>query len=273
MSATEQAIAFFRQEDKKAFELFEEVFRKDSGTFLQELSVAIDAQRLRFDECSTIAAIFHSLGKNDVSIEIYKLLISKEEDLEKQIEMENDPEVKKKLIAFKDGMGFSLGRDYNDLGITYVEVGEKDKAKDMVLKAYNEDVEHQKLHQAVLMPAYRNLSLILIWEARIFYDKTEFFSSFLMAWISVELSLMRIWFKALVKRGYSNTKISWLGRLDIGIVIEALYLLAKLTDQEKTDIDCLRGRRNDVIHATGATPTEGETRRIIDLALSLHSKE
>jgi len=79
--------------------------------------------------------------------------------------------------------------------------------------------------------------------------------------------------KMLVEREYSNTKIKWLGRLDIGIIIEVLYLADELTDKEKTDIDNLRGRRNDVIHATGATPTEGETRRAMDLALLLHSKE
>jgi len=273
MSAIEHAITLYKQNDDKAFELFEESFKKDSRTFLQELSGAVATQKLRFDECSTIAAIFHRLEKNQISVEIYKLLISKEENLEKEIERQDDPEVKKELMAIKARMGFSLGRDYNDLGITYVEIGDKDKAKDMILKAYNEDVKHQKLHQAALMPAYRNLSLILIWEARIFYDKKEYFPSFLMAWISVELSLVRLWFKILVEREYSNTKMKWLGRLDTAIIIEALYLTDKLTEEEKTDIDNLRGRRNDIIHATGATPTEGETNRVIGLALSLHSKE
>lgn len=273
MSVIEHAIGLFKQNDDKAFEILEKLFKKDPRTFIQELSGAIDAQKLRFNECSVIAAIFHRLKKNDISLEIYRLLITKEEDLEKQIEKQNDTEVKKKLMAFKAGMVFSLGRDYNDLGITYVEVGDKDKAKDMILKAYNEDIKHQKLHQAALMPAYKNLSLILIWEARIFYDKKEFFPSFLMAWISVELSLMRMWFRILVKRKYSNTKMKWLGRLDIGIIAEVLHLVNELTEKEKTDIDNLRGRRNDMIHATGATPTEGETSRVVDLAFLLHSKE
>lgn len=273
MPAIEHAIALFKKKDNKAFKLLEDLFRKNSEAFLQQLSSAIDTERLGFNDCSSIAAIFHRLKKNEISVEIYKLLISKEENLENQIERQSDPNAKKELIAFKTRLGFSLGRDYNDLGITYVEIGDKDKAKDMILKAYNEDIKHQKLHQAVLMPAYKNLSLVLIWEARIFYDKSEFFPSFLMAWISVELSLMRMWFKMLVEREYSNTKIKWLGRLDIGIIIEALYLAEELTDEEKTDIDNLRGRRNDIIHATGATPTKGETTRAIDLALFLHSKK
>lgn len=272
MSETGQAIKLFKKKEKKAFQIFEEAFRKDSSTFLQELSNALDAQKLRFDECSLIAATFHRLGKNDISIEIYKFLVSKEENFERQIEKQDNPEVKKKLMALKDRMVFSLGRDYNDLGITYVEIGDKDKAKDMILKAYNEDVKHQKWHQAALMPAYRNLSLILIWEAKIFYDKKEFFPSFLMAWISVELNLMRIWFKTLVERNYSNTKMKWLGRLDIGIIVETLYLIGKLTNEEKNNLDSLRGRRNDMIHATGVTPTEGETKRVMKLAFLLHSK-
>lgn len=272
MKEFEYALALFKQKDNKGFELLEENFKRNPSVFLQELSDVIKAQKLRFDECSTIAAIFHRLKKNNISIEIYKLLISMEENLEKQIKREKDPEAKKKLISFKAGMAFSLGRDYNDLGITYVEVGDKDNAKDMILKAYNEDVKHQKLHKAALMPAYKNLSLILIWEAKIFFDKKECFPSFLMGWVSVELSLMRIWFKTLLERNYSDNKIKWLGRLDIGVIIESLYLVDKLTDEEKTDIDTLRGRRNDIIHATGATPTEGESRRVIDLAFLLHSK-
>ncbi|MCK4481736.1 hypothetical protein KAU55_00810 [Candidatus Bathyarchaeota archaeon] len=273
MYETGQAIRLFRKKEKKAFQIFEEAFRKDSSTFLQELSNALDTQKLRFDECSVIAATFHRLGKTAISIEIYKFLVSKEENFERQIEKQDNPEVKKKLMALKDRMVFSLGRDYNDLGITYVEIGDKDKAKDMILKAYNEDVKHQKWHQAALMPAYRNLSLILIWEAKIFYDKKEFFPSFLMAWISIELNLMRMWFKTLVERSYSNTKMKWLGRLDIGIIVETLYLIGKLTIEEKNDIDSLRGRRNDIIHATGATPTEGEITRVMNLAFLLHSKE
>lgn len=273
MYETGQAIKLFRKEEKKTFQIFEEAFRKDSSTFLQELSNALDTQKLRFDECSVIAATFHRLGKTAISIEIYKFLVSKEENFERQIEKQDNPEVKKKLMALKDRMVFSLGRDYNDLGITYVEIGDKDKAKDMILKAYNEDVKHQKWHQAALMPAYRNLSLILIWEAKIFCDKKEFFPSFLMAWISIELNLMRMWFKTLVERSYSNTKMKWLGRLDIGIIVETLYLIGKLTIEEKNDIDSLRGRRNDIIHATGATPTEGETTRVMNLAFLLHSKE
>ena len=67
--------------------------------------------------------------------------------------------------------------------------------------------------------------------------------------------------------------MKWLGRLDIGIIVEVLHLVDELTEKEKTDIDNLRGRRNDMIHATGATPTEGETKRVIDLAFLLHSKE
>lgn len=269
----ELAIALFRKREEKAFELLAELFGEDSGGFLQKLSEFIDTRKLRFDECSTIAAIFHSKNRNDISVGVYKLLISKEENLLKIIEKETDPEKKRKLQSFASEMVFSLGRDYNDLGITYVEIGDKDKAKDMILKAYNEDVTHQKLHQAALMPAYRNLSLILIWEAGIFYDNKEFFPSFLMAWISIELSLMRIWFKILRERNYSNQKMKWLGRLDIGIIAETLYLLNRLTEGEKTDIDNLRGRRNDIVHATGSTPTEGETKRALDLALLLHSKE
>jgi tetratricopeptide (TPR) repeat protein len=271
MSNVLGAISLFKKGDPKKLDIFYEIFKKDPKKFMDEISQALDTEKFSFRECSLLAQFFMKQEVYDISVKLYELLISIEERLEKQIEKENDSAKKDKLERYKERMEFSLGRDYNDLCVTYMNMKDIDNAKKMILKAYDEDVKHQKLFQAALMPAYRNLSLILIWEAEEFYKQQNYFPSFLMAWISIELSIRRLWFSLLEKRGYSNNKKEWLGKLDIGVIVENLYLVGELSDEIPL-IDTFRGKRNDIIHATGLAPTRGETKKAIEVAYALHSK-
>jgi len=73
------------------------------------------------------------------------------------------------------------------------------------------------------------------------------------------------------KKGYTPKQKKSLSRLDIGIIVENLFLVGILTT-EKSQIDTFRGKRNNIIHATGVAPTNGETENAIKLANLLYKK-
>lgn len=152
----------------------------------------------------------------------------------------------------------------NNFSLVLLQTGRIKEAKKFILRAYDLDVKHRKF-KAALLPAYRNLSWILINEAENYNAKDDYLPAFLLSWISIELSLRRLWFELIEKYRYNGKRLS---RWNVSYIIEILSLLGIITSL-KNDIETARGRRKSIVHATGETPTEGETNKCIQTATKL----
>jgi len=143
-------------------------------------------------------------------------------------------------------------------------------AKELTFKALKFDVRKKgELIEGASRPPFKNLVLIRNIEAEVFLKKRDFFTAFVLAWISVEMSLTRIWFRFLKDQGYGKKKRQWFADWDIAFVIESLSMLGIIDPHIKNDLDCLRTLRNDVIHGILPYPEEGQISRCIKLGREL----
>lgn len=175
-------------------------------------------------------------------------------------------EESKKILGKVVDMESNNPGTLNNFSLVLLSTDHPREAKKYILKAFDLDVRHRK-SEAVLLPAYRNLSWILINEAEEYNRNNDYFPAFLLSWISIELSLRRLWAEFCQKKSYNG---KWLSRLGIRYRIEVLSFLG-IIDSVENDVRTTWGRRNDIMHATGETPTRGETTRCIETASKLAS--
>ena len=158
-----------------------------------------------------------------------------------------------------------------DSGVVYPK--KLDIVKKFIVKAFNFDVpKRNKLIEGALAPAFKNFILIRSIESDLFLQKGELFTSFLLGWISIEMSLIRMWLQYLRDKKFSNEKRQSLAKWDISIITEALFMVGILDQQIKDDIDCLRGFRNDVVHGILVHPEKGQIERCMKLGSDLYLK-
>jgi hypothetical protein len=143
-------------------------------------------------------------------------------------------------------------------------------AKDLTFKAFVFDVPKKGLlFKGVLMPAFKNLVLIRNIESEDFLNKGELFTSFVLGWISVEMSLLRIWSRFLEMMKYSNGKRQDMMGWDVKLIIEILSMAKIIPPEIRNALDRLRETRNRLIHGTELVPTEGEVRGCIHVGRML----
>lgn len=127
------------------------------------------------------------------------------------------------------------------------------------------------LHEEPLIfPAYKNLCLLRAVDATYYIQEKEYLPAFLLAWMSIEMTIYRIWYSHLRDNHYSKGKTDDLARWNIDIIIEVLYLNqcdSKFTEL-KTELDSLRKTRNNLLHGNTFEITESEAKRCIDAALA-----
>ena len=108
-------------------------------------------------------------------------------------------------------------------------------------------------------------------EAAYYLEEKHFLPSFLLSWMSIEMTLNRIWHTTLAEMGYGKSRIKSLERWNIDTIIEALYM--SKCDPEflklKTALDILRGNRNDLLHGRIYEVTYGTARFSIQTAFAL----
>ena len=123
-------------------------------------------------------------------------------------------------------------------------------------------------------PAYENLCLLRVMEADFYARKGELFIAFILSWMSVEMSLYRIWYELLVKEFPDRKgKVKSLERWNVDSVIETMFL-SRIDERYlklKPDLDALRGIRNDILHGTLYNPARGQVEKCMDVALKLVS--
>jgi len=125
--------------------------------------------------------------------------------------------------------------------------------------------------EPLLLPAYKNLCFLRAVEATYYIQEKQIMTAFVMAWMSIEMTIYRIWYTHLKENTYSKGKMNSLKKWKIDTIIELLFLCK--CDQEfvklKDDLDTLKGLRNDLLHGTIFEITEGHAKRCVDVALQL----
>lgn len=143
-------------------------------------------------------------------------------------------------------------------------------AKEHTYRAFSFDVPKKGLlYKGVLMPAFKNLVIIRNIEAEHFFNKGDLFTSFILGWISIEMSLLRIWSRFLELLKYSEGKREDMIRWDIGLIIEVLSIVKVVMPDMKNYLESLRGIRNSLVHGTQIYPTKGEIKRCIEVGRML----
>jgi len=141
------------------------------------------------------------------------------------------------------------------------------RARSLIFKAYRYD---KKVHKDWrTQPAYKNLCYLHAIEAIYYSTQREPFTAFVLGWLSIEMSLLRIWFQFL--RTKSSMRIKELMRWNSDYIIETLFLgeVDEKYKKAKNSLDTLRGTRNKLLHGDIEKPTWGNVRLCIDTALAL----
>jgi len=144
---------------------------------------------------------------------------------------------------------------------------ELERGRSYIFKAFRFD---KKVHDDWrTAPAYKDLCLVRALEAVYYLNKREVFTAFVLGWMSVEMSLYRIWFKVIPKP--SKNRVDELMRWDTESIIETLFLcdVHKIFKKIKNDLDSLKGTRNKLLHGELEKPTMGDTKRCVDTAMKL----
>jgi pentatricopeptide repeat protein len=165
----------------------------------------------------------------------------------------------------------------NDYGATLlnqmmtVKIIDKEKldvARKLIFEAFKFDKEVSKDFYAY--PAYRNLCYLRDIEAIRYYNQNEDFTAFVLSWMSIEMTILRIWFQFIKNRmpDVSKEKVDKLMRWDIEPIVETLFLgqVDGSFKEIKRDLDTLRGIRNDLLHGKIDNPTHGNAKLCIDVA-------
>jgi len=122
------------------------------------------------------------------------------------------------------------------------------------------------LHEGFLIrPPYKNLCLSRVVEAEYYAQIKAYLPSFLMAWMSIEMSIYRIFYQHLKEKKYDEDKLF---RSSVDTIIEILYL--NKCDSEfvksRNELKSLKGLRNQLIHGNIFEVSEGDAKRCIELA-------
>lgn len=152
-----------------------------------------------------------------------------------------------------------------------------DHARQLIFKAFDFDKKVSK--DCYKFPAYKNLSFLRAVEASYYLQQNDPFTAFVLAWVSIEMTLYRIWRQYLQLK--NSNKIDDLSRWNSDAIIEMLYignvendLTATKKDFEalkalKPRLDTLKGVRNHLLHGENDNPTNGEARSCTEIALKI----
>lgn len=125
-----------------------------------------------------------------------------------------------------------------------------------------------------LLPVYKTLCVLRNMEAVSYLERKEVFTAFVLGWLSIEMSVYRLWYRYISKTYESikhRKKLQSFMKWDVERVMEILFMSDP--DPEyvkiKPQLDCMRGIRNNLLHGELASPTEGHTKTCILTAQSM----
>jgi pentatricopeptide repeat protein len=145
------------------------------------------------------------------------------------------------------------------------------KARGLIFEAFKFD--KKVVTNSLEYPAYKNLCFLRNIEARYYYDRNDNFTAFVLGWMSIEMTINRIWLQFISKGpgDISKNRIDRLMRWNVDPVIETLFL-GKVHDiflREKCNLDTLRRIRNSLLHGKIENPTPSDTDLCINVGYSL----
>ena len=151
-----------------------------------------------------------------------------------------------------------------------IDKKELDKSRKLIFKAYRYD---KKVHEDWRdKPSYKNLCYLRAIESIFYYNMKDSFTSFVLAWMSIEMSLYRIWYQYLIQDDKigKKSKLKDLMRWDTDYILQTLCLnnfsaIVKI----KNDLDTLKGLRNKLFHGDIDNPSTGQTKHCLETALKL----
>jgi|GEM_PF-5578896 len=141
------------------------------------------------------------------------------------------------------------------------------RARSLIFKTLQYD---KKVHEDWrTKPSFKNLCHLRAIEAVYYYNKKDSFTAFILGWLSIEMSLYRIWFQFVKNK--TSKRIEDLMKWNSEHIIEALFLGDAGEDFKsiKNNLDTLRGIRNKLLHGDIEKPTWGNVRLCINTALAL----
>ena len=143
------------------------------------------------------------------------------------------------------------------------------KGSSLIAQAYDKDCVRPS-GEALLLPAFRNLSFALLVRAQSFHKDGDRFVSLILGWQSIEYTLRSVWMQFLHDQDLSRDIRKDLLRWDISKIIWALNFKNILDDPTRKSITCARKLRNRVLHARGQIPALDEIEKeIIQVAHNL----
>lgn len=146
------------------------------------------------------------------------------------------------------------------------------RGSSLIAQAYDKDCI-RPLGDALLLPAFKNLSLALLIQAQIFHKANDRFVSLTLGWQSIEYTLRSVWMRFLRNQNLSRTLQKNLLRWNISKIIWVLNFKKILDDPIRSSINEARRLRNRVLHARGQIPTLDEIdQKIIQVAKDLRDK-
>jgi len=144
-------------------------------------------------------------------------------------------------------------------------------AKELLFKAFMFDVKAKPRRKAdaALLPAYKNMIYVRNIESELYYNKQLYFISFILGWISVEMSLIRIFCKIMKDQKGEKKIREKLSMWNIQSILDILYALRIITKNLYVEINSINKERNKLIHGTIINPTPGLTKQVIELGRKL----
>ena len=142
-----------------------------------------------------------------------------------------------------------------------------ENARILIFKAFRYD---KKVHTDWrTKPAYKNLCYLRVIEAIHHYNQNELFTAFVLGWMSIEMTLYRIWFQFITTK--TTTRIDELMKWNSDDIIETLFLgeVEEGYKAMKNSLDTLKGVRNKLLHGEIDKPTLGQVKLCINTALKL----
>lgn len=146
------------------------------------------------------------------------------------------------------------------------------EARDYVYKAFIFDAEGKpkKILHASDAPAYRNIIIFRNIESELYYNKKEYFTSFVLGWISIEMNLNRIWCKHLNVLSEDDALKEKLLRYNADEMIDQIYLHGIINKELRDELNKYRSLRNDLVHGTEVDVTPGDVMNVITLGRRLY---
>ena len=271
-----------RKDDyKNAKSVLYSLLKINSPLFWKELYRSMELDQLA--SCNVTFRNWHKLARLiiqedtlerlNVVQSLYSIMLKKEKALEDTIKQTTDTTEKARLELIKKQMECDLSRDYCQLGIVQMLIGAKNldtevlmKAEMNYLKAYEEDLKAPKPPTG---RAWWNLSSSMLSRAQIHLARRDYLASFLVGYISVEMSLRRIWSSKIMVFKYLDAEKEALENWNIQHITQTLRMLDELNIDQKERLDTARKFRNKVIHAKGKLPHEENALGVIRLGKEL----